>query len=72
MNHTCHATKCFVEVPPKLFMCKKHWYMLPREIRSAVWATYVPGQEVRKDPSRAYLEVTQQAIAYVERAEAEA
>jgi hypothetical protein len=46
-----------------MFMCKKHWYMLPKATRDAVWAVYVPGQEERMDPTPEYLEVTSKAIA---------
>lgn len=72
MNHTCHATKCFEEIGAEHFMCPGHWYILPRELRAAVRAEYVPGAEVRRDRTQAYLSVTQQAIMHVERAEAEA
>ena len=65
MKHTCHATFCKTNVPPKMFMCKKHWYMVPPRLRSAIWAAYVPGQEIRKDPTREYLDVAQEAIAAV-------
>jgi hypothetical protein len=61
MKHTCHALRCETSVPPKMFMCLKHWRMVPRLLQSEVWATYVPGQEVRKDPTDEYLEVTKRA-----------
>ena len=61
-RHTCHATGCTVAVPPRMFMCKRHWFMLPKSTRDAVWAVYVPGQEIRKDPTDEYLTVTQNAI----------
>lgn len=57
MKHTCHWPGCKVEVPPKMWGCRPHWFTLPKRLRDAIWATYVPGQEVRKDPSEAYLEV---------------
>ena len=67
-SHTCHADGCEVHVPPKLFMCKRHWYMVPYGLRCAVWATYQPGQE-RLDgtafPSEDYLIATSEAIAAV-------
>lgn len=65
MSHTCHAQSCPVEVPPKMFMCKRHWYMLPKAYRDAVWAAYRPGQEDTKNPSVSYLEVTKIAIEYI-------
>jgi len=44
-EHTCHARNCDVVVPRKMFMCRPHWYMLPRPMRVLVWYLYVPGQE---------------------------
>lgn len=62
MAHTCHARGCDVPVPPKMFMCRAHWYSLPKSMRDAVWAEYRTGQEVRKDPTDAYLIVTRECI----------
>lgn len=64
-KHRCHARNCDVEVPPYLLMCRRHWYMVPKPIRDAVWSEYRTGQEMRKNPSRAYLKVAAQAIAAV-------
>jgi hypothetical protein len=57
MPHTCHWTGCTRRVPPALWGCKIHWFTLPKILRDEVWATYVPGQEIRKDPSPEYLAV---------------
>lgn len=62
MPHLCHAERCSVPVPPKLLMCRIHWYMVPEPLRRAVWRTYRPGQEIDKRPSAEYLEVMQSAI----------
>lgn len=69
LPHFCHASDCLERVPPKMLMCRRHWYMVPRELRSAIWGAYVIGQEIRKDPSLEYLELTRQAIAIVAAAE---
>ena len=60
--HTCHAKGCTVEVPPKLLMCLRHWRMVPKEIQSAVWRHYRPGQEIDKKPTAEYLTVMKLAI----------
>jgi hypothetical protein len=62
MVHTCHAVGCEKPVPPKMLMCKRHWYMVPSSLRERVWATYRPGQEVRKDPSPEYMEAHKAAV----------
>lgn len=54
-KHTCHALRCNVSVPPKMFMCRDHWYMVPKADRDTLWDLYVPGQEIRKDPTEAYI-----------------
>jgi hypothetical protein len=70
-EHTCHATGCTRAVPPKMFMCRPHWYSLPKAMRDAIWAAYVPGQERRKDPTPEYIAVARNAIQYLEAKEAE-
>jgi hypothetical protein len=64
-EHTCHALRCEVHVPPSMFMCKKHWMKLPRVMRGAVWRHYVPGQEDRMDPTMEYMSVTGRAIRWL-------
>jgi len=67
--HTCHADGCNVVVPPRLLMCPPHWRMVPRRLQSELWAVYVPGQEVRKDPTGEYLAVARRCIDTVAAAE---
>ena len=55
-EHTCHWPTCTTPVPPRLWGCREHWFKLPKDIRDAIWNAYEVGQEVRKDPSAAYLE----------------
>ena len=62
MKHTCHAKGCDIEIEPRRLMCLAHWKMVPRKIQREIWAAYVPGQEIRKDPTRAYLDVMERAI----------
>lgn len=44
MPHTCHATACAKEVPPEMFMCRTHWFSLPKFMRTRIWLTYRDGQ----------------------------
>lgn len=53
--HTCHWPGCPRAVPPSMWGCKGHWFALPWKLRKAIWATYVPGQEITKTPSVAYI-----------------
>lgn len=56
-NHHCHWPGCNAQVPPAMFACKAHWFRLPLSLRNRIWATYQPGQEVKGNPSDAYMEV---------------
>ena len=69
MAHTCHATGCKVAVPPKLFMCKRHWYSLPMELRQEIYRTYRPGQCDDWAISREYSEAAKAAVRYVAKME---
>jgi len=52
-----------------MLMCRRHWFMIPKALRAEVWAAYVPGQEVRKDPTDEYLKVQRRAVEAVEKRE---
>lgn len=56
LPHLCHALRCTTPVSPAMFMCKTHWYQVPRKDRQLLVKLYVPGQEFRKDPSEAYVQ----------------
>lgn len=65
-RHTCHATGCEVRVPPKMFMCRQHWFSLPKSMRDEIWSTYRYNQENRMDPSDEYLEVALRCVRFIE------
>lgn len=56
MSHHCHWPSCKIEVPPKMWGCREHWFKLPKHLRVLIWETYRPGQEISKTPSRAYID----------------
>jgi hypothetical protein len=56
-KHHCHWPDCDKPVPPAMWGCKAHWFKLPMRLRSRIWATYRPGQEISKTPSAEYLTV---------------
>lgn len=64
-GHSCHAKGCHTSVPPAMFMCRRHWFMVPPALRSRIWQMYEPGQEQSKDASDDYLRVASEAIAAV-------
>jgi hypothetical protein len=45
--------------------CKAHWFRLPATLRSRIWATYRPGQEVSKTPSAAYIEAAKEVQVWI-------
>lgn len=66
MVHTCHHPRCNTPVPEKMFACRPHWFSLPKRIRDRIWDEYVPGQEIRKDPTGGYINAAVEAINYWE------
>lgn len=56
-NHTCHWSGCEAQVPPAMWGCKKHWRLLPLELREAIWQAYVPGQEICGTSSAEYVTI---------------
>lgn len=59
-KHDCHWPGCDKLVPPAMWGCTRHWYLLPVALRNKVWATYRRGQEVTKTPSREYVAVARE------------
>lgn len=64
--HACHWPGCDVEVAPRLWGCRKHWFALPAKIRALIWDAYVPGQEVSKTPSPRYVKVAAIAQSWIQ------
>ena len=69
-GHTCHAHRCDRTVPPRLLMCRAHWFKVPRRLQAEVWARYRTGQESDKRPSLAYLLAARAAVLAVAAARA--
>lgn len=65
MSHACHWPGCDRAVPPAMWGCSQHWFMLPARLQARIWATYVAGQEITKTPSRAYLTAAQEVQAWI-------
>ncbi len=65
MAHTCHATGCKTRVPPEMFMCKKHWFSLPKPMRDAIWRTYRPGQCDDWNITHEYAEAARDAVRFI-------
>lgn len=60
-EHHCHWPGCDKQVPPAMWGCKRHWFMLPQDIRTRIWKTYRPGQEKNMTPSQSYVEAANEA-----------
>ncbi len=66
-NHACHWPGCSRQVPPAMWGCKEHWFMLPRTLRLRIWASYRPGQEKDGKPSTGYVKVTREIQEWIEK-----
>ncbi|WP_439606827.1 hypothetical protein [Hydrogenophaga sp.] len=64
-KHHCHWPGCEKQVPPAMWGCSTHWFKLPAALRSKIWATYRPGQEVNGTPSTAYVEVAKEVQMWI-------
>lgn len=64
-DHHCHWPDCPELVPPARWGCRKHWYLLPKELRSKIWFAYKPGQEITKTPSAKYLVVAREVQEWI-------
>lgn len=64
-GHHCHWPGCSKEVPPAMWGCKKHWFMLPKNLRDEIWKAYTPGQEITKQPSLRYLKIAQRVQKWI-------
>lgn len=40
----CAIKRCSCQIDPSRLMCSSHWYMVPKELRDQVWATWRSGQ----------------------------
>lgn len=66
-KHECHWPGCDKQVPPAMWGCKAHWFRLPAALRSKIWRTYQPGQEIEGTPSRAYVEAAREVQEWIAR-----
>ncbi|MGN6796292.1 MAG: hypothetical protein ACTHJW_28220 [Streptosporangiaceae bacterium] len=39
----CPIPGCNGQIDPSRLMCREHWYMVPKELRDQVWATWRSG-----------------------------
>lgn len=65
MSHHCHATSCSIIIPPEMFMCKKHWFRLPKIMRGEIWRTYREGQCDDMNPSFEYCYIAKRCVLYL-------
>lgn len=40
----CPIPGCGEQIDPTRLMCRRHWYLVPKELRDRVWATWRSGQ----------------------------
>lgn len=62
MSHHCHITGCTTATPPEMFACRRHWFMVPRDIRRRIWKHYRPGQCDDWQPSADYCRAARDAV----------
>jgi hypothetical protein len=40
----CPVTGCGNQIDPSRLMCRAHWYLVPKQLRDRVWATWRSGR----------------------------
>ena len=65
MSHTCHAIHCKTKIPSKLFMCLRHWRMVPEELQDELWARYRVDNKIDKEGEESYFMVGEKIKWYV-------
>lgn len=76
-THECEAEGCREPVAKGMFMCIRHWRMVPKPLRDEVWAAYKAWRKGRRtvslhdhlDIARQLREVHERAIAAVKEKE---
>lgn len=58
--HQCPGKDCTVQVESDQLACKPHWFQLPAELRSEIWAAY---RRRRSNPGE-HAAVVRRAIAF--------
>jgi hypothetical protein len=65
----CPAFGCGLQLSHGSLMCRKHWFMVPRELRTEVWSTWrrfllnrVTGEQLRHVQVRALEAVNHQIV----------
>lgn len=63
--HHCHANGCSILTEPKLFMCLKHWKMVPALMQKNIWDEYKGTTREERFEKNSYLEACAIAVEYV-------
>jgi len=48
-THKCAVEACTRRVPSEMLMCRRHWFMVPKDLRDRVWAGYRRGTDAEYD-----------------------
>lgn len=64
-KHSCHWPGCINQVPPAMWGCRRHWYMLPKYLRDKIWSAYRPGQEDDMHPDSSYLDAANEVQEWI-------
>ena len=65
LTHECPAPVCTEQVDLDMLMCPRHWYLVPKPLRRAVWIAWRRGAGAGSPAHRAAMRA---AIAAVSRA----
>ena len=64
LTHECPAPVCTERIDPDMLMCPRHWHVVPKPLRKAVWIAWRHGAGAGSPAHRAAMRA---AIAAVSR-----
>ena len=65
----CRAPGCARVLQPHLFMCGKHWRMVPVGIKRRIWRNYSVSKAKSKNPPAEWEALIEEAVAAIDSAE---
>jgi hypothetical protein len=48
----CPVPSCRKHIDPSRLMCRDHWYLVPKQLRDRIWATWRSGDGARSSEHR--------------------
>lgn len=61
-THECPGAGCYIRIDSDELMCRKHWYMVPKVLRTRVWQAWDNGNGAGTDKHEAAISAAIKSI----------